>query len=234
MQPAKVLLVDDQVLFREGIAQLLSTQPDFEVIGEAGDGERAIELVRELKPDMVLMDIQMPRMTGLEATIHIQEEFPDIQVVILTVSDADDDLFEAIKNGAHGYLLKNVKAARFFEQLRGVRRGEAALTPYLASRILQEFARQRQREEVMAGYPGGLTEREKGVLQLVVEGYSNKEIGGFLSIAESTVKRHLHNILEKLQMENRVQAAAYAVRTGLVNPPGMDQDRGRDRPDLRV
>ncbi len=225
MPPARVLLVDDQALFREGIAQLLSTQPDLEVIGEAGDGERAIEMTRELQPDLVLMDIQMPRMTGLEATLRLKEEFPDLRVVILTVSDADDDLFEAIKNGASGYLLKNVKATRFFEQLRGVLRGEAALTPYLASRILQEFARQRQREEVMTGYPGGLTEREKDVLQLVVEGYSNKEIGGFLNIAESTVKRHLHNILEKLQMENRVQAAAYAVRTGLVNPPALDHGR---------
>jgi len=224
MPPARVLLVDDQALFREGIAQLLSTQPDLEVVGEASDGVQAIEMVRDLRPDLVLMDIQMPRMSGLEATVRIKEEFPDTHVVMLTVSDADDDLFEAIKNGASGYLPKNIKAVRFFEQLRGVLRGEAALTPYLASRILQEFARQRQREEVMTGYPGGLTEREKEVLQFVVEGYSNKEIGGFLSIAESTVKRHLHNILEKLQMENRVQAAAYAVRTGLVSPPDSSHD----------
>lgn len=224
MPPARVLLVDDQALFREGIAQLLSTQPDLEVVGEAADGAQAIEMVRDLRPDLVLMDIQMPRMSGLEATVRIKEEFPDTRIVMLTVSDADDDLFEAIKNGASGYLLKNIKAVRFFEQLRGVLRGEAALTPYLASRILQEFARQRQREEVMTGYPGGLTEREKEVLQFVVEGYSNKEIGGFLSIAESTVKRHLHNILEKLQMENRVQAAAYAVRTGLVRPPASSSD----------
>lgn len=213
MPPAKVILVDDQVLFREGIAQLLATQDDVRVVAEAGDGQQALDLALSYRPDLVLMDINMPRMDGLEATRRIKEALPETRIIMLTVSETDDDLFEAIKAGADGYLLKNLKASRLFAMIRGVLDGEAALTPYLATRLLQEFAR--------LSRPGatpqrdGITEREKEVLQRVVEGCSNREIGLALSIAESTVKRHLHNILEKLQMQNRAQAAAYAVRTGL-------------------
>jgi len=215
-QAIKVLLVDDQILFREGLAQLLSSQEDMDIVGEAGNGLEAVEKARELRPDLIVMDIRMPGMNGLEATRIIKTDLPDTRIVMLTVSDSDEDLFQAIKHGAIGYLLKNLKARRLFDQLRSAYRGEAALSPYLAMRVLEEFARERRREEATTSYRGRLTDREKGVLQLVVNGLTNKEIGNQVGIAESTVKRHIHNILEKLQMENRVQAAAYAVRSGLV------------------
>jgi two-component system NarL family response regulator len=216
-QSIRVLLVDDQVLFREGLAQLLSSQEDMQVVGEAGDGLEAVEKAKELRPDLIIMDIRMPSMNGLEACRLIKIALPDTRIVMLTVSDSDEDLFQAIKFGAIGYLLKNLKARRLFDQLRSAYRGEAALSPYLAMRVLEEFARERRHEETTTGSRGRLTDREKEILQLVVNGLTNKEIGSQVSIAESTVKRHIHNILEKLQMDNRVQAAAYAVRSGLVS-----------------
>lgn len=219
MNPTRVLIVDDQVLFREGLAGLLATQPDLTVVGEASDGEQAVAMAREQRPDLILMDIQMPRMNGLEATRLIQRELPEVRVVVLTVSDDDDDLFEAIKAGATGYLLKNMRAQALFDRLRGVFRGEAALSPVLAARVLEEFARQRQEAPAQPAEDAGLTERERAVLQLVINGASNREIAARLEIAESTVKRHLHNILEKLHLENRAQAAAYALRKGLIKPP---------------
>ncbi|MCL4508578.1 MAG: response regulator transcription factor [Chloroflexi bacterium] len=222
MSQIRVLVVDDQVLFREGIVNLLASQDDVTVIGEAGDGLDAIEKAYQLQPDLILMDVNMPRLGGLEATRRIKLELPEIKVVILTVSDADDDLFEAIKAGAIGYLLKNLKAQNLFDRLRGAMRGEAALTPLLAAKVLEEFARQRQRESQSKDSDEGLTDREREVLQLVIDGASNKDIANTLCIAESTVKRHLHNILEKLHLENRVQAAAYAVRKGLIEPPSQD------------
>jgi DNA-binding NarL/FixJ family response regulator len=213
-----VLIVDDQVLFREGIASLLSTVPDLIVVGQAADGTEAVEKARDLRPDLVLMDVNMPRMTGLQATRIIRQELPETQVVILTVSDADDDLFEAIKAGAIGYLLKNTRAEALFERLRGVLRGEAALSPLLAARVLAEFAQHRENKEPIRPSEE-LTDREREVLQLVVDGANNRDIALALQIAESTVKRHLHNILEKLHLENRLQAASYALRKGLVEPP---------------
>ncbi len=219
MNEIRVLLVDDQVLFREGIANLLTSQDDIQVIGDAADGLEAIEKARQFRPDLVLMDINMPHLDGLEATRRIKAEMPEVKIIILTVSDADDDLFEAIKAGAIGYLLKNLKAQSLFERLRGTMRGEAALSPLLATKVLEEFARQRHNEAHSKEEEDGLTEREREVLQQVISGASNKEIATTLYIAESTVKRHLHNILEKLHLENRVQAAAYAVRKGIIEAP---------------
>lgn len=216
MSQLRVLLVDDQVLFREAIANLISSREDMVVVGEAGDGAEAVEKARVLKPDIILMDIRMPRMDGLEATRRIKEEMPQANIVILTVSDDDDDLFEAIKSGAIGYLLKSLKAESLFERLKGVLHGEAALSPLLATRVLEEFARLKRRRGNGEEDGSGLTDREKEVIQYVINGKSNKEIASALSIAESTVKRHLHNILEKLHLQNRAQAAAYAVRKGLV------------------
>ena len=214
----KILVVDDQVLFREGVVNLLGGQPDMEVVAEASDGLEALEKSRQLAPDLILMDIRMPNCDGLEATRLIKQEMPDAKVVILTVSDYDDDLFEAIKGGAIGYLLKNLNADELFERIRGVFEGEAALSPVLAAKVLEEFARQGQKDGNKAEN-GGLTDREREVLELVMEGLSNRDIGVRLSITESTVKRHLHNILEKLHLDNRVQAAAYAVKKGWLRQP---------------
>ncbi len=225
MQQIKIFIADDQALFREGLTSLIAGQPDMRVVGEASDGVEALEKVPELKPDLILMDIRMPRMDGLEATRRIKAVLPDAKIVMLTISDLAQELYEAMRHGAIGYLLKNMKARRLFEEIRGVMRDEVALSPYLAGRILKEFTRQREYEAVTKGIELGLTDREKQVLGLVVTGMSNKEIGGKLSITESTVKRHLHSILEKLHMENRVQAAAYAMRTGLVESSTADRDR---------
>lgn len=225
MQQIEIFIADDQALFREGLTSLIAGQPDMRVVGEASDGVEALEKVQELKPDLILMDIRMPRMDGLEATRRIKAVLPDAKIVMLTISDLAQELFEAMRHGAVGYLLKNMKARRLFEEIRGVMRDEVALSPYLAGRILKEFTRQREYEAMTKGIELGLTDREKQVLGLVVTGMSNKEIGGKLSITESTVKRHLHSILEKLHMENRVQAAAYAMRTGLVESSTADRDR---------
>jgi two-component system nitrate/nitrite response regulator NarL len=217
MQPIRILIVDDQALFREGLTSLLASQPDMKVVGEASDGTEALEKVQELAPDVILMDLRMPRMDGLEATRRLKPLRPEARVIMLTVSDLTQELFEAMRDGAAGYLLKNMNARRLFEEIRGVMRNEVALSPYLASRILKEFGQQRDYEAVSRGMQLGLTERETEVLGHVVKGLSNKEIGGKLCITESTVKRHLHSILDKLHMENRVQAAAYAMRTGLLD-----------------
>lgn len=207
----KVLLVDDHVLVRNGIASLLMAN-NIEVVGEAGDGFEAREKARALQPDIILMDIQMPRCNGLEATRLIKAEMPQIKIIILTVSDDDDDLFEAIKSGASGYLLKNIKAEEFFTLLAGVARGEVAIPPLLATRIIEEFARQAIRE----ASGSELTGRETEVLALVAQGDSNKEIATTLDITESTVKYHLRNIMEKLHLRNRAQVAAYAVSKGII------------------
>ena len=221
MVRARILVADDQVLFREAVAKLLASQPDLEIVGEAGDGLAAVEQARALRPDVVLMDVRMPNMDGLEATRVIKADLPEVQVVMLTVSDSDEDLFEAIKAGAIGYLLKSLRAETLFQRLRGVLRGEAALSPLLAAKVLKQFA---SLKKVRAEPPNSdrLTPREKELLQLLANGTSNRDIATSLCIAESTVKRHLHNILEKLHVENRVQAAALAVRRGLVDVGSPD------------
>ena len=216
MEPIRVLLVDDHVLFRKGLASLIDPLEDMEVVGEAGDGREALERARELMPDLILMDIQMPGWDGLKATRLIKEEMPYVKIVMLTISDDDTDLFEAIKSGAEGYLLKNIVPEELFEMLRGVYRGEAPISGLTAARILDEFARLAQKESWVPSSGESLTPREKEVLQLVSRGATNKEIASRLFIAENTVKNHLRNILAKLHLQNRVQAAAYALREGLI------------------
>lgn len=218
MTPVRVLLVDDQLLFRKGLRALLDDQEDIEVVGEAADGLQALERARAAKPDVVLMDIHMPVCNGVEATRRIKLELPETKVVALTVSDEDDDLFEAIKSGAEGYLLKDLRPEELFDLLRGVMKGETPISPAVASKLLSEF-RRRPRQDPSQTAGVDLTARELEVLQLVTEGMSNAEIAARLYIVEGTVKNHLHNILEKLHLENRVQAAAYAMREGLVEPP---------------
>jgi DNA-binding NarL/FixJ family response regulator len=210
----RVLLVDDHTLVRNGIASLL-TANNIEVAGEASDGLEALEKTRQLKPDIVLMDIKMPRYNGLEATRLIKAEMPQVKIVILTVSDDDEDLFEAIKSGAEGYLLKNIKAKEFLALLSGVAKGEAAISPLLATKIIEEFSRQ-MKEAVAPPSVSELTEREIDVLKLVTDGAINKEIATTMYITENTVKYHLRNIMEKLHLRNRAQVAAYAVSKGII------------------
>ena len=217
----RILLVDDQPLFRRAIASLIGDQPGLTVVGEAENGLEAVEMAHALTPDLVVMDVEMPVMTGVEATRRIREELPGIKVVILTVSDSDEHLFDAIKFGAHGYLLKDLRPEQLYELIRAVMRNETALSPAIAGRLLREFREHADRRPVTTVEPDGpgLTHREIQILQLVADGLSNKEIGGRLSITEGTVKNHVHNALEKLQLENRIQAAAYVVRQGLGHRP---------------
>jgi DNA-binding NarL/FixJ family response regulator len=216
MEPLRILLVDDHVLFRKGVASLLESRQDIQVVGEAGDGAEAIARTRQLAPDLILMDIGMPGYNGLEATWQIKREMPGVKIIMLTVSDYDRDLFTAIKNGAQGYLLKNLEPSRMFEMLDGARRGEAAISGMLAAKILQEFREPHPEPAQQPETRDELTPREIEVLEQVVQGASNKEIAVALSISENTVKIHLRNILEKLHLQNRIQAAVYAVREGLV------------------
>lgn len=213
----RILLVDDQALFRRALATLIGDQPDFQIVGEAENGLQAVEMAHALQPDLVCMDVEMPVMTGVEATQRIRNELPAMKVVILSVSEADDHVFDAIKFGAHGYLLKDLRPEQLYDLLRAVMRNETALSPAIAGRLLREFREHSDRRHVATVEPSGpdLTQREVQILQLVADGLSNKEIGTRLSITEGTVKNHVHNALEKLQLENRIQAAAYVVRHGL-------------------
>jgi DNA-binding NarL/FixJ family response regulator len=215
MEAMRVLLADDHALFRSGVAGLLRREADFEVVGEAEDGAEALERAKELMPDLILMDVYMPGMGGVEATRRIKAALPYVKIVMLTVSDDDKDVFEAIRAGAHGYLLKKIEPDAFFRTLRGVFRGEAPISRATATKILHEFARQNAQGTREARSPGGLSARELEVLELLTRGTTNKEIAAALGISSNTVKNHLKNILEKLHLENRVQAAAYALRGGL-------------------
>jgi DNA-binding NarL/FixJ family response regulator len=221
MEKIRVLLVDDHVLFRKGLVSLMALRPELEVVGEADDGNEALARARELKPDLVLMDINMPNCNGLEATRLIKAELPDLRIVMLTVSEQEEDLYEAIKSGAQGYLLKNLRPESLFEMMQDAVRGEAPISPGIAAKILEELGRRRDRErdhEEPADESSLLTQREREILILVVDGASNKEIAQKLHITEGTVKNHLHHILEKLHLQNRVQITAFALRKGLVVP----------------
>ena len=211
----RVLLVDDHALFRDGVRSLLEAR-GIQVVGEAGDGQEAVEAALRLRPDVVLMDITMPRMDGLEATRLIKTRLPQTKVVMLTVSDEDRNLFEAIKSGAQGYLLKNLQAEEFFDLLAGIQRGEAPISRGLAGRILEEFARQ----QIPSAPPESeeLTEREREVLQAVSGGASNREVAAALHITENTVKFHMKNILDKLHLRSRAEVIAYAARRGWLPP----------------
>ena len=213
-----VLLVDDHVLFREGLRTIITRWEDFDVVAEAENGQQALQLAHDLLPDVILMDIGMPVMDGLQATGQILRELPSMRVVILTVSENEDNLFHALKLGAQGFVLKNTPARRLHAQLRGVMQGEAALSGRVAAKVLDEFNRLHAEDEVSleAGVEP-LSPREKDVLQLVAEGLSNQEIGARLYLSENTIKKYIRNILDKLQLNNRVQAAVYAVRKGLAD-----------------
>jgi DNA-binding NarL/FixJ family response regulator len=209
----RILLADDHALFRDGVASLLDAW-GHEVVGLASDGDEATVLAERLRPDVILMDVRMPGTSGLEATRRIAAARPEIAIVMLTMSEDEDDLFQAIRAGARGYLLKNLEAAELRAMLEGVARGEAAISPATAARIIAQYARGGIRGP--AATPDRLTDREMEVLRLVTDGLRNKEIGTALGISENTVKFHLRNILEKLHAESRTELAARAVREGLV------------------
>jgi DNA-binding NarL/FixJ family response regulator len=212
----RVVLADDHPLFRDGIASLLRAR-GYDIVGEAGTGLEALEQIRRTHPDLVLMDIHMPGLDGLGATRVVASEMPEVRVVILTVSDDDDDVFEAIKSGAQGYLLKNSDTRSFFDFIESAARGETPLSGRLATRIFREFARRMNNEEADAP-DETLSEREKQVLVLAAEGLTNREIAGRINLSENTIKYHFKNILEKLHLRNRAQAVAYAVQSGLLKP----------------
>ena len=206
----RVMLVDDRPLVRNGIASLLRARGP-QVVAEAGDGQEARDIVADAAPDLVLMDIRMPRMGGLEATRLIKARHPDIKIVMLTVSDDEQDLFEAVKSGAHGYLLKDLESEQFFEALDATQRGEAVLPTRLAGKLLDEFRGQAQKVgEAEEGGP--LSVREQEVLDLVAQGLTNKEAAERLYISDNTVKYHMKNILDKLHLQNRAQVIAWAAR----------------------
>lgn len=214
----RVLLVDDHQLFLEGIRNLLVVQ-GIDVVGAAQDGLEALAQARRLQPDVILMDVQMPRCDGVEATRLIKQEMPSVQIVMLTMSADDQHLFEAIKAGASGYLLKSLNADEFFQMLSGLERGEAAMTRDLAARVLAEFAQQSRAATsptpASRRQPEPLTERQIEVLQRIVQGQTNQEIGDALFITERTVKYHIREILQKLHLRNRAQMVAYALRSGI-------------------
>ena len=222
MSKIRTLLADDHHLFREGMINILESQPEFEVVGEAGDGLEAVVKARKLQPDLILMDVAMPSCDGLEATRIIKQEMPDVTIVMLTVRDENEKLFEAIRNGAQGYLLKSITSREMRKLLCGAVRGEAAITPTLGGRMLEEFRRVSQRSIDFPGEePVTLTAREREVLCMVAEGASNKEIAQQLHVSIHTVKSHMRKILAKLHTDKRQEAAAYARREGLI-PPSPD------------
>jgi DNA-binding NarL/FixJ family response regulator len=211
------LVADDHSLFRDGIVSLLEAA-GFQVIGVVGDGRAAVEAARRLHPDLVLMDLSMPEMTGLEALRAIRAEMPDVQVVMLTVSDEDSDLFEAIRSGARGYLLKSLNADEFIKLLEGLQRGDAAISRKTATRLVEGYAALSQHASRAKPAESLLTPREIELLQLIVDGMSNKAIAERLSLSENTIKYHIKNILQKLGVQNRTEAATQALRSGLLNP----------------
>ncbi len=219
----RVLIADDQALFRRGLYVVLGTEDDIEVVAEAEDGEEAIAKAEELAPDAVLMDVRMPRVNGIEAARRIREILPSTKILMLTVSDEEDDLYEAIKAGANGYLLKEISVEEVANAIHAVVQGQSLISPSMASKLLNEFnslARQAaEKEELPAPV---LTARELEVLKLVARGMSNKDVADQLFISENTVKNHVRNILEKLHLHSRMEAVMYAVRKRLVDPHHTD------------
>lgn len=210
-QRIRVLIVDDHPHAREGMKDILGRDSLFKVVGEAQDGEKAIEWTEQLMPDMILMDINMKKMGGLDATKEIKSRFPYLKIVMVTVSDDISDLFEALKKGAQGYLLKNLNPSAWLEYLRAIAFDEAPMSQKLAQRILSEFSK----DKIPRQEESPLTNREREILLLVAKGMLNRDIAIHLTISEHTVKNHLKNILQKLQLENRVQLARYVYERGL-------------------
>ncbi|MBK7722818.1 MAG: response regulator transcription factor [Austwickia sp.] len=214
----RVLIVDDHVLYRRGLDMVLGLEADLTVVGEAGDGLEALELVERLQPDVVVMDVRMPRCNGIDAAAAIRQAAPATRVLMLTTSDDEQDLYGSIRAGVNGYLLKDVPAEEVVAGIRAVHRGQSLISPTLASALLTEFAALSRRSDQAAdSSPSRLTDRELDVLRGVARGLSNRDIARELFIAENTVKNHVRNILEKLGLRSRIEAAMYAVRHRLVD-----------------
>jgi DNA-binding NarL/FixJ family response regulator len=214
----RVVICDDHALFRRGLAMVLEEEPGIAVVGEAEDGEAAVTAAEELAPDVILMDVRMPKLSGIEATKAIAERAPATRIVMLTVSDEEEDLYEAVKAGAAGYLLKEISIEEVASAVRSVMSGESLITPSMASKLLTEFTNLSKRADAKQGMPSPrLTGRELEVLKLVAQGMSNKEIAAELYISENTVKNHVRNILEKLHLHSRMEAVVYAVREKILD-----------------
>ncbi len=215
----RVLIADDHELFRRGLRMVLDDEPDIEVVAEAGDGRDAVERAREHVPDVVVLDVRMPTVSGIDAARLIRGDQPGTRILMLTISDEEDDLFEAVKAGANGYLLKEISIDEIADAVRSIHAGQSLITPSMASKLLTEFAELVRKEEPVPQHVPAprLTPREMEVLQELAKGLSNRDIAQSLSIAENTVKNHVRNILEKLHLHSRMQAVLYAVRQNLLD-----------------
>ena len=217
MERIKVLIADDHRVVREGLMAILKTKENIEIVGEAQDGQEAIEKVRTLEPDVILMDVSMPRMGGVEATRQIKREFPHIGIIALTMYDEQQYIFDLVRAGATGYLLKDTESAQIVEAIRAIYRGESLIHPSVASKILAEFSLLAQKKGKKPSWEEhDLTEREITVLRLVADGKTNKEIANNLDLSEKTVKNHVRNIFHKLQVYDRTQAAILGIRKGII------------------
>ena len=218
MERIKVLIADDHRVVREGLMAILKTKENIEVVGEAQDGQEAIEKARTLEPDVILMDVSMPRMGGVEATRQIKREFPHIGIIALTMYDEQQYIFDLVRAGATGYLLKDTESSQIVEAIRAIYRGESLIHPSVASKILAEFSLLAQKKGKKPSWEDhDLTEREITVVRLVADGKTNKEIANNLDLSEKTVKNHVRNIFHKLQVYDRTQAAILAIRKGIID-----------------
>jgi len=218
MKPVKVLVVDDHALFRRGITAVLATNKNLEVVGEASDGLEAIKKAEAIVPDIIVMDLNMPRCSGLETTQALQAKMPQVNILVLTVSENEADLFAAVKFGAKGYILKNTEPEELIQAILHIAQGGVIVSPIMATKLLTEFQglEAEGKREAIQKTESNLSPREGEVLQLIAQGATNKQIAESLFISENTVKTHLRNIMEKLHLANRSQAAAFAVERGLV------------------
>jgi two-component system NarL family response regulator len=213
----RVIVADDHALFRRGLEMVLQSEPDIEVVAEANDGNEVIALSEQHMPDLVLMDVRMPGRSGIEATQAIKDAVPHTKILMLTISDEEEDLYDAIKAGANGYLLKEISIEEVAGAIRSVHMGQSLISPSMASKLLNEFAAMARKDEEKQQMPAPrLTEREMEVLTLVAQGLNNRDIAKQLFISENTVKNHVRNILEKLHLHSRMEAVVYAVREKLL------------------